>query len=344
MVDRNNVESGHDWERRPNGTGPFRLKEWQEGGLLIFERYEHYHRGRAELEHLVYLLYAGVPIRMYENGEVDMAEVYTSDLERVLDPNNPLNAELLTSPESCTMSAIYDVTVPPFDDVNVRRAFNHAVDKGRLIEVAFRDFVQEANSVFPPGYPGYSGEFDIFPYNPDKAKELIAASKYGSVDNFPPVVLTTSGAGGGLSPSAAEMVRMWRENLGVEVQVEQMNPETYIDEVHDRHGQITFIGWCAEYPDPENFLDVLFHSKSKENLGHYRNPQVDKLLEKGRVERDVQARLALYRQAEEIIVSEAASLLLFHPNNYVLVRPYVHGFVLLPIGIPFNKDTFVEID
>ncbi len=342
VVDRNNVESGPDWDRHPNGTGPFRLKEWEQGELLILERHEQYHQGRAELEHLVYLLYAGVPIRMYENGESDIAEVYLSDIERVLDPNNPLNAELLTSSESCTMSAVYDVTLAPFDDVNVRRAFNHAIDKERLIEVAFKDFVREANSVFPPGYPGYSGEFDIFPYDPARAEGLIAASKYGSVDHFPPVVLTTAGAGGGLSPAVAEMLRMWRENLGVEVQVEQMDPETYIDEVHDRHGQITFIGWCAEYPDPENFLDVLFHSKSKENLGHYHNPQVDELLEKGRVERDIQARLALYRQAEETIVSEAASLLIYHPDKYVLVKPYVHGFVLLPIGIPFNKEIFVE--
>ena len=98
----------------------------------------------------------------------------------------------------------------------------------------------------------------------------------------------------------------------------------------------------ADYPDPENFLDVLFHSGSAENHAAYSNPHVDQLLEEARSEADVAARLAIYQQVEQIIVDDAPWLPLFFDRDYLLVKPHVKGFFATPMVLPFLKDIWIE--
>ena len=102
------------------------------------------------------------------------------------------------------------------------------------------------------------------------------------------------------------------------------------------------IGWIADYPDPQNFLDLLFHSGSLENNSQYSNPQVDKILEQARVESDSNARYKLYQQAEQMIVDDAAWIPLWFTKSYVLVKPYVKGYDITPMIIPQLKDVYIE--
>src|SRR5207237_1210943 len=119
------------------------------------------------------------------------------------------------------------------------------------------------------------------------------------------------------------------------VQVEKLEPDRYNDEVHaGRHGQILSNGWCADFPDPENFADALFHTGAEENLSRYSNPALDRLLEQARVEPNPAQRMALYGQAEQMLVDDAPALFLSHGQSAVLVKPYVKGYVLAPIAYP----------
>ena len=105
------------------------------------------------------------------------------------------------------------------------------------------------------------------------------------------------------------------------------------------------IGWQADYPDPQNFLDVLFFSKSDLNHGAYSNPVVDDRLEKARVESNSQIRMGLYSKAEEIIVNDAAWLPLWHGSErYVLIKPYVKGYKMTPLTMSKLKDVYIEND
>jgi ABC-type oligopeptide transport system substrate-binding subunit len=101
-------------------------------------------------------------------------------------------------------------------------------------------------------------------------------------------------------------------------------------------------GWCADYPDPENFADVLFHSGSDMNNGGYSNSQLDALLEQARVERDVTKRMEMYHQAEQIIVDDAPVLFTTHSLSYELVKPYLKGYVFTPISIPLERYMWLE--
>ena len=103
-----------------------------------------------------------------------------------------------------------------------------------------------------------------------------------------------------------------------------------------------YMGWIADYPHPQDFLDVLFHSGADNNYGGYSNPEVDALLEEAGVEQDRQLSLALYQQAEQKLVEDAACLPLWFGQNYTLVKPYVKGYDLNPLGIPMLNTVSIE--
>ena len=305
VVDRANVESGEEWWRNPNGTGPFRLREWKEDELFILEQNDISYHEPAKVEYVVFRLWGGVPMRMYETNEIDVTYVSLEDIERVLDPTNPLNRELITAPELSLWYIGFNATKPPFDDAKVRQAFCHAIDKDKIIDVVLKGAVERADGILPPGMPGYNENLKGLSFDVDRAKELIRQSKYEDASNLPPITLTTSGLGA-ISDLNAALIDMWRENLGVEVQVRQLEPETYFQVLKEEKDEMYESGWIADYPDPQNFLDILFHTGMEENTGEYSNPEVDALLEQARVEPDVTARMSLYQEIEQMLVNDAA--------------------------------------
>ena len=101
-------------------------------------------------------------------------------------------------------------------------------------------------------------------------------------------------------------------------------------------------GWIADYPDPQNFLDVLFHTGAKYNTGNYSNPNVDTMLDQAGIESDETKRFKLYQQAEQTMVDEAACLPLWFGKTYLLIKPYVKNYKLDIQGIPTLSDVYLE--
>ncbi|MBA7621961.1 Oligopeptide-binding protein OppA [subsurface metagenome] len=341
VVDRENVESGADWTKNPNGTGPFNLTEWSEGQRIVLERTDLFYRGMAKLERVTFHL-IGNSMMMYEDGEIDITSVGTGNIERVLDPYNPLHDELVIAPQLSTWYIGFNSSVPPFDDVKVRQAFCHAVDKDNIIEILLKDLVSPAAGILPPGMPGYNENLEGLGYDVERAQQLIAESSYGDVSQLPPIVFTVAGSGGAASSLNIAIAWMWQENLGVDVEIETLEWGDFLDEMREQRLQVFATGWIADYPDPENFLDVLFHSQSRENHTAYSNPDVDRLLEAARTENNFDARLAIYQQVEPIIVDDAPCLPLFFSQDYLLVKPYIEGFFAAPMVIPYLKEIWVK--
>jgi hypothetical protein len=111
-----------------------------------------------------------------------------------------------------------------------------------------------------------------------------------------------------------------------------------------KHGQLISEGWCADYPDPENFADVLFHTGNAMNQGNYSNPDLDTILEEARVEKDPVKRIEMYQQAEKIIINDSPVIFLKHSNSYVLVKPYLQGFVGTPIDVPLERYLWIDAE
>ena len=215
------------------------------------------------------------------------------------------------------------------------------MDKDKIIEVLFKNTVKRADGILPPGMPGYNEGLEGLEFDPEKARELIAQSSYGSVENLPMITYTTSGFGN-MSAMTEALLSMWKQYLGVEVAVRQLNPESYPYTINEEKDQLFNIGWFADYPDPQNFLDILFHSESRDNIGEYDNAEVNAKLEAALAEKDTEARLEMYREVEQMMVNDAACLPLYFSEAYTLVKPYVKGYPGAPQLIPWLKYISLE--
>ena len=338
VLDRQNVESGRDWIFEPNGTGPFRLDEYQPGEFLRLSAFEDYHLGAPKLDAVEFLISGGNSMLMYENDELHITGIPLSLLERVTDRSNPLSGEIVAAPPAFDVDYFgFNTTEAPFDDVKVRQAFNYAIDRKSLASMLLEDLMIPATGILPPGFPGYNPDLQGYDYNPDKARQLIQESKYGGLDELPRITLTLPGSfGAAINPSIEAMLAMWETNLGVRIELLQTEWAIFLQDLHQNRFQMFGgLGWIADYPDPENFLDVLFHSKSNNNQSQYTNFELDSLLEKARVEQDETLRFNVYHQAEEIIVEDAPWVPLWHSNGgSVLIKPNVNDYFLLPLVIP----------
>ncbi len=343
IVDKANVESSEEWYRQPNGTGPYRLREWKSFESIVYQANPDFYLGKTSIPYIVVQLYSGVGSRLYESNEIDITGVSRYDADRFLDSTEPLRNELIAGVDLCTGYVVFDTTRPPFDDVNVRKAFTMAFDRQKYIDVVLNGHALPANGLYPPALPGFNLALTGLPYDPAQARELLKQSKYGGPDGLPPIVFTDGGTGTYVSPDVAAMAQMWQQNLGVTITIENIEPNYYLDQVYaGNHGQMISSGWCADYPDPENFADVLFHTGSSQNNGGYSNPGLDALLEAARIEQDVTKRIAMYQQAEQMIVDDAPVLFTTHSLSYQLVKPYVKGYVFTPIDIPIERYMWLE--
>ena len=337
VVDRNQVESDPlNWTRNPNGTGPFRLQEWQLGEQLVLAAYDRYHLGPSTLD-TVRIRFAGGGLTQYENDEVDIAGVGVNDIERVRDPSSTLNAEFVTRTELSVSYLGFNVNQPPFDDPLVRQAFAMAIDKQTIAEVVLQGIATVAEGITPPGLAAFDPDFRGLPFDPERALELLQQSRYADSPILDSIRLTIPGAGA-TPGSVIEAIReMWRDNLGLAVEIQQIELANFYSELDRGLYQLFNIGWILDYPDAENIVDLLFHSRSLQNNTAYNSPELDAIVEEARVEQDPQRRLELYRRAERLIVEEVPWVPLFFGGSNEVVKPYVLGYLPPRSVIPYLR-------
>lgn len=333
VVDQANVTQP-DWEHRANGSGPFKLAQWQDDEIIILSRFDDYYLEPAKVSSIVYDLGPGLALSMYEQGEIDLLGVGGSTLEKARDPNNPFNQELRTTVAMCTSTIGLNNKLAPFDDARVRQAFNYALDKELLIETFADGNALVAQGSLPPGMPGYGmSGVEGYPYNPVRAWELLAEAGYTDMSTFPTLTYSVSGYGD-VGAYVTAVITMWQENLGVTIEPVIIDPYTYFEELYAGNvGHFYGGGWCADYPDPQNFLDILYHSQSQQNIGGFGDPTIDAMLESARIEPNVNTRLQMYAAAERAIVDAAPVIFTSHGLTAVLVKPHLENYVLTPMGV-----------
>ncbi|MBI5879362.1 MAG: peptide ABC transporter substrate-binding protein [Chloroflexi bacterium] len=340
VVDQANVNSGRTWFLKPNGSGPYKLSKYDFGQQVVLERNDvWYGTPKPQVKTVTLSISGGSYMTRYENGELDATPVSVIDIDRVLDPTNPLNKELVTAPQFSISYIGFNTQKPPFDDPKVRQAFNYAIDKKQIAEVVLKKMASPAYGILPPKFPGFNENLKGLQYDPDKAKQLIKESKYGDPSKLPEITLFISGAGGNAGPTTQAMVEMIKQNIGVDVNIQQQEFAAFLQELNKRPSSLQMfqLGWIADYPDPQDFLEILFHGNSLDNHTGYNNPAVNKLLDDAGTETDSAKRMALYQQAEQILVNDAVWVPLFVGDDYWLTKPYVKGLIYPPFVIPRLK-------
>ncbi|MXX92372.1 MAG: peptide ABC transporter substrate-binding protein [Chloroflexi bacterium] len=345
VVNADNVTSGgENWTDDPVGTGPFVLKSYSIGERMILSKNPNYWGDPAYLDEVHMLLAGGSAMAMYENDEIDITGIGLADLERVTDPEEELSKDVVEVPPSFSTSYIgFNVEEAPFDDVHFRRALNFAVDKQLVANAVFSDLVRPATGVIPPGFVGFNPDLEGLAFDEEKAKEELAKSKYADPETRPRIVITLPGTGGSPSLTTEVVADMWRRTLEVDVEIQQVEWATFLQDLHRNRLQAFSLAWQADYPDPHTFVDVLFRTGSSINNTNYSNPEVDALLEQANIEADPVRRIKLYQEAEEMIVEDAAWLpLWWGVEGKVLVKQRVGGMTFPPLSVPIYQYVYID--
>ena len=346
VLDQYNVETGgRNWTDNPNGTGPFKLIDYKIGERIILQRHDLYHLEPAKLFKIQMNLAGGSSMAMYENDEIDITGIGMLDLERIKDPIDPLNSDLVIGNPGFSISYIgFNSEIEPFDDAKFRKALTYAIDKEMIAREIYTDLVIPAYGILPPGFPGFNRELKGLKYNEILARKLLSESKYANVDTRPRITVTVPGTGGSANTDLEVIMNMWEEILGVEVAIQQVEWATFLSDLDEKRFQMfAGIGWEADYPDPQDFLDILFHTNSENNQLSYSNYEVDSLLERARIETDVEERIAMYQSAEQLIINDAPLIPLWYPGErYLLIKEKIKNFELTPMIVPKMRFVYIE--
>ncbi|HEX6606717.1 MAG TPA: peptide ABC transporter substrate-binding protein [Chloroflexia bacterium] len=340
VVDQRNVEAGgREWYRHPQGTGPFRLQDWRSGDRITLVPNPTYYGGAPHLRQVNFLLGEAATggLVQYEQGLIDFVGVPADDVDRVQDPAGPLHGELHITPGLSTTYLGFNMNKPPFDDPKVREAFSLVVNRDKIARVMFNGRVEQAAGIVPTALPGYLPAVTVPAPNIARARQLLAESRYHGASGLPRIAVYSNG--GDIGPM---LQQVFKDALGVEIEVRVQDWAEYLAGLHRGDYQAFISGWEADWPEPSNFLEALFRSTSPENETGLRDPEVDSTLDRAAATPDPAPRYALYAAAEQRALAATPLVPLFHSVNYELLRSYVHGVTITPLGILNLKDAYID--
>jgi ABC-type transport system substrate-binding protein/methyl-accepting chemotaxis protein len=330
VVPREEIEQdgGARFMQKPVGTGPFRLVSYErEAGRVELARFDDYWNGDEPYVD-------GVTIEYDENGERLFERLRRGELSFLREGSPERIARLASDPEwrSCIVSAtqlhtqclVLDALQQPFNDVRMRRAIAHAIDKERLVREAYAGMAIPASGPIPPGLMGYDPDYRGLEYDPDRARRLLAEAGYRRGlslklwRSFPEQ--SASELGGQL------MCEMLSE-IGIKCEVYVTDTADLMAAAHDGRAPLAELSWYADYADPDNFTYVLFNSANSEGgIGRTAHvAEIDQSSARARTMVNRAERAAAYSELQRLIAEEALCAFLTHRSAAVIHRPDVEG-------------------
>jgi peptide/nickel transport system substrate-binding protein/oligopeptide transport system substrate-binding protein len=235
----------------------------------------------------------------------------------------------------------FNHTKPRFkDNLALRKALNYAVNKDELCSEVLEDIPIPARGVLPPGFASFDETLEGYPYDPEKAKALLAEAGYPNGDGLPELTLqyNTSEA----HEAVCEAVKNDLADVGVTVRLKNLEWATHLESIKHHEPELFRAGWLADGPSEDNFLQLL-NTGRETNYSGYSNPEYDALFERARFATDPDERRRLYSEANRFVVEDAAWIFLYWYRDLMMVKPNVKGWVLPIQGdfrIPLHKVYF----
>ena len=330
------------WTDTAYGTGPFKVKEWKHNQSITLVPNPNYWLGQVQLAEIQmpFIQDPATALKEYQTNQLDIMGTYNF-------PTDQLSA-VQSNPEFHQVNQFFVTYIgfnnvkAPFKDVRVRQAFAKAVDKDTLINKVLEGSMVRADTIIPPGMPGFNqSAAKIQDLNKDEVKKLLADAGFADGKGFPKIALSINNQDPTYAKIAAALQQMWKETLGVEVDVNTEELSKFNDDMTatankpDDAAAMTFYisVWGADYPDPQNFVSQQLRSGVGNNNGHYSNAEFDKLVDAADVNPDLKARLSAYQQAEQIALTEVGWLPLYYGKANMLIRSTVKGLVVTPQGL-----------
>ena len=317
------------------GNGPWQITTIDKSANLIeFKANENYWAGRPKLDGLQvkYIDDLTVALQAYKNGEVDIMTPDPNDVPTIKS-DATLGKEYHEYPGACMNAISFNLNKPPFNNQKVREAFAYGFDRAGYARDALKDTEIPSLTWIPQGYPGYDKNETRFGYDPAKAKQLLAEAGFANGAGLPELKWSYNSNNPANQARIEYIAQMYQKGLGITITPEPVEGTTLTNlrKSNETYPQITTSGWCADYPDQQNWLSVYWQSSTNfaKNTG-YKNAEVDKLLGQADIETDPAKRADLYDQAQKLVVGDVGQIMRGVSKNTYLVKPYVQGLDFTP--------------
>jgi len=344
---------GADFAHHGVGTGPFKFVEYREGQYCLLVRNNKYW-GRDDkgnqLPFLDTLKFSFIQdnkteILNFKQGSLDhVYRIPNEFFNDVVDENkNPKgeykNYQVLHFPAMSSQFYGFNLKLPNVSNVHLRRALAYAVDRNKIIKYVLKGQAASPgiHGIVPPSMPGYPiNEVKGYAFNPDSAQAELALAKK-ELGTLPTLTLQLN-AGGGRNKEVAEAIQaQLTENLGIKINLEQIEWAQHTARIDDGKSEFFRLGWVADYPDPQNFLNLLYGKNippsgpSSINQCRYNNPEFDKIYDQAMAETDRAKINSLWAQAESIAMRDVPMIVIFYDEDYHMLQPYVRDFFANPM-------------
>jgi peptide/nickel transport system substrate-binding protein len=326
---------GDKFNENPVGTGPFKFVEWKRNDKIVIEKFEDYWNPEyPKLDRITFLSIPDNSARLNAllTGEVDLIDgVNYSDVSQI-EANSDL--QIFSRPSMNVAYVGLTSTRGPLQDKKVRQALNHAVDKQAIIEAFYEGYAIPAKNPMPPVIAGYNDAIEDYPFDLEKAKQLLAEAGYP--DGFE-IELWAMPVPRPYMPDGqkvAEAIKSNFEKIGVKAKIVTFEWGTYLEKVAAGEADAFMLGWTGDNGDPDNFLYVLL---DKDNIGtnnysYYSNDELHEILIQAQSEPDENVRNELYKKAQEIIKEDAPWIPLVHSEPLLAGRADIINFKPHPTG------------
>jgi len=322
--------------KSPVGTGPFRFISMKEGEEILLEANPDYFEGTPSLDRIIFKIFHGAPreeiLHSFKNGELEDSFIPFKDVEEMIKSKKYI---FIQKPMLSLRFYGLNTKIEPLKSEKVRKAINFAVPKEEVGKVILKGMAHLTDRIIPLGMPGYTPGKVSFGYQPQKARELLREAGYPEGKGLPPLEFW-SAAKAELAVKELEMVKSSLFQIGIDLNIQYETRWPKFQEIlSSKKAPMFMYAWYADFPDPDNFLGILFHSKSKYNYMAYHNPEVDRLLDQARTERDYLKRMEMYRKIEEIVLEDAPIVPMVNHLFQMVYQPYVKGIELNALGGPY---------
>lgn len=330
---------GADFGQHPIGTGPWKFVQWRHDDYLRFARNPDYFDGPPKADSLMARIIpeASTATAEFEAGNVDVLNV-PDEVGRSWQAD-PAKGKLLSSAPALRFWYVaINTTRGPLADVRVRQALNYAVDVKTMLAQVMAGRGAVANGVIPPMLGGADPARKGYPYDVARAKQLLAAAGHPNGIDVDLWASTTD-----QSPRVAQTIQANLAQAGIRARIVQRDASSMREAARKGQTDLALKEWWADYPDAENFLYPLLHSKNKGvggNVSFYSNPRFDALIDQAHQEQDESKRNALYTQADQIEFNDAPMIYLFFYKDLYAVQPWIKGFVVPAV---FNGQRWTDV-
>jgi peptide/nickel transport system substrate-binding protein len=372
IVSPTNAEKwGEDAFKYPVGTGPFKFVEWVKDDHITLEAFEDYWRDPPKIDKLIFRVIEDPSSRLLaiQAGEIHGMEYPDPASFELIENDNDLK---LLSQAGMNVGYLamntgygyYDdnengirdenetwVKTPgyfePLTNVLVRKAINHAIDKTSIVENLYKDTAIVAKNGMPPFMLGYNDDIVDFEYDPEKSIDLLEEAGYPNGFNTTLWVMPVSRPYMFDPPKIAEAIQSYLADVGINVELYQIDWSTYLEETENGEHPMCLLGWTGDNGDPDNFMNVLYGPNSASigtagNVAFYNRSEVQDKFTAALQTYDVDERARLYEEAQDLIYEDAPFVYLAHATQNMVFRSNVKGYVLNPTERKFFYPVYIE--